>query len=881
MPLEPKSRLGGFEILDTLGAGGMGEVYLARDTHLKREVAIKVLPDDLARDPQRVARFEREAVLLASLSHPNIGTLHGLERDGDVLFLVLDLVKGLTLAEKMQQGPLPLREALDLFRQIAAGLGAAHERGIIHRDLKPANVKVTPQGLVKVLDFGLAKELLAETPLGPSGKTVTAPDRMTMEGDILGTLAYMSPEQARGQSLDKRTDIWSFGVCFFEALSGRHPFEGKTSSDILAAVISTEPDFGALPAWVPRNIRHLLQRCLRKELHRRLHDIEDARLEIEEALEGPLEPPKHEMPIWAALALAAAGLLVGFVVGRVWDGQVRSLKSGRVFTIDVPPTEPVALEAGSPLALSPDGTRLVYTARRGETTELRLRAMDRLDPTPLPGTTGASSPFFSPDGDSLGFFSEGKLQRMSLSGFAVESLVDAPSPRGANWGSSMIVLAPLTMGGLSAMGTGNPAMVGLTTLGDETRSHRWPTVLPDGHVLFTSLMPGGRFRIEVVASGETETRVVVEDGSYARYSPRGHLVFARGTSLMAARFDSRALEIRGAAIEMLSGVGFDDLTGASFYDLASDGTLVYVPEGGDGANEASGRLLLIDRNGGASLLTRTSRGYQVPRLSPSGDQLLVTVTEGESTDIFLLDTHRGSMRRVTFEGNSGGAIWKPDGREMTFGRESDGIVNLFTKAIDGSSPAVRLTTSPNPQFPNSWSPDGRHLAFTELSPDTQFDVVLWVNGRTEPFLATPFNESAAMFSPDGRYLAYVSDENGIRDEIYVREFPSGELKGSGPISTEGGHEPVWGRDGEELFYRDEDSMMVVSIETEPEFRAGKPRPLFEAPFDEAGAPYAGYDKTRDGTGFIMVQTDRGSEATRLHVVVDWFSELERRVPPSS
>ncbi|HSF17708.1 MAG TPA: protein kinase [Vicinamibacteria bacterium] len=879
MSLEPKSRLGGFEILERLPGGGMGTVYRARDTRLKREVAIKVLPDDLVGDPKRVARFEREAVLLASLSHPNIGTLHGLERDGDELFLVLDLVKGATLGEKMRQGPLPLREALDLFRQVAAGLGAAHERGIIHRDLKPDNIMVTAQGLVKVIDFGLAKESLEDSQLGPGENTVTKPPPMTEHGVIVGTPAYMSPEQARGQSIDKRTDIWSFGVCLFEALSGRQLFQGTTLTDVLAAVISTEPDFGALPAWVPRNIRRLLQRCLRKELHRRLHDIEDARLEIEEALEGPPPPdPKREMPIRAALALAAASLLVGFGVALFFPDGVPTPKSPRIFTIDVPPTEPVALEAGPPLALSHDGMRLVYTARRGDTTELRLRAMDRLVPTPLPGTTGAFSPFFSPDG-AVGFFSEGKLKRMSLSGFSVESVAEAPSPRGGSWGPGGIVFAPLTMGGLSAMGTGIPALVGLTTLAGETRSHRWPTVLPDGeHVLFTSLMPGGPFRIEVVAPGGTEPRVVVEDGSYARYAPtpKGHLVFARGTSLMAARFDSRALEIRGAAIEMLSGVGFDDLTGASFYDLANDGTLVYVPEGGDGSNEASGRLLLIDRNGGARLLTPTPRGYQVPRLSPSGDQLLVTLTEGESTDISVLDIHRGSMRRVTFEGNSGGAIWKPDGREITFGRESDGIVNLFAKAIDGSSPAVRLTTSPNPQFPNSWSPDGRYLAFTELSPETQFDVSLWVNGRSESLLATSFNESAAMFSPDGRYVAYVSDETGT-DEVYVRAFPGTDRW---PISTEGGHEPVWGRDGEELIYRDEDSMMVVSIETQPEFRAGKPRPLFEAPFDEAGAPYASYDITRDGTEFIMVQTDRGSEATRLHVVVDWFSELEERVPHS-
>jgi serine/threonine-protein kinase len=886
MSLPPNTRLGVFEILSPLGAGGMGEVYLARDTELKREVAIKVLPDSLARDADRVARFEQEARLLASLNHPNIGAIFGLERSDDLLYLVLELVRGETLAERLEHGPVSLREALTIFQQIAQALEAAHDKGIVHRDLKPQNVKITPQGVVKVLDFGLAKVFVEKAPLGSAAKTRTGPFRMTREGHILGTPGYMSPEQARAQAVDKRTDIWSYGCCLFESLSGRHPFEGKTTSDVLAAVLSQDPDFGALPVAAPRNIRKLLRRCLEKDARQRLHDIADARIEIEEALSAPIveepEPRARLSPAWMAAGLAIA-LVAGFGLGQLTDVDEADDRLVRRFAIDLSPTEPIALGAGPAVAISPDGSRIVYVAHRGDTTELRMRAMERLEPTELPDTEGASGPFFSPTGDVIGFFSGGKLRRIALGELRVQTLVESPSPRGASFrGQDEIVLSPRTVGGLASVMAHSPTATPLTELAPDgdVRSHRWPAVLPNAtHALFTS-WTGSRFDVEVVFLETGGRKHLVENGSYPKYAPTGHLVFARDDDMMAVPFDLRKLQVSGEPVVIVENIHRDPLTGAAFFDFSREGTLAYVPRADESTIEVSGRLLRVNREGASTVLLPSPRSYQVPRVSPSGRRIIFTLTDEEETDVWTAELDRGTMSRFTFEGNNGAAIWTPDGVRATFSSDREGALNLYWKRIDGSAPVERLTSSANAQFPSSWSPDGERLAYTELDPNSGLDI--WVfstkNGYAKPFLETGFNESAAVFSPDGRFLAYVSDETG-EDEVYVRAYPG--PGGKWTISNGGGREPVWSSDGTEIYYRGQEWVTAVPIETEPAFQPGKSRHLFEAPFDEAGAPYANYDVAPDGRGFVMVRSDEELSATRLIIVFNWFEELQNRIPSDS
>ncbi len=884
MPMEPGTRLGNYEIVALLGAGGMGEVYRARDTELKREVAVKVLLEAFARDSERVARFEREARMLAQMSHPNIGFLHDLKREGALVYLVLELVPGETLAGRLERGVLPMHEALGLFRQIALALEATHARGIIHRDLKPENVKITAEGIVKVLDFGLAKETF-ESGERDVSMTRTGPRKITEDRAIVGTVAYMSPEQARGQALDKRTDIWSFGCCLFEVLSGRRPFHGTSVTDVLAAVIKEEPDFGVLPPDVPAGIGKLLRRCLQKDLNQRLRDIGDARFEIEDALETravpKLERPKRPFGGWAVLSVGLT-FVAGFLVKSLFSENVLPpAEALRRFAIELPPTEPMALDAGAGLSLSSDGSSLVYTVHRGDTTELRLRSMDELEPRTLPGTEGAQSPFFQLSGDDLGFFSKGQLYRISLGDSSSMRLGESPNARGASWAGERIVFSPRTESGLYSMSSRGAAVAPLTELLTDKgeRSHRWPSILPDGkHVLFTCWNQEG-FDVELWSFESRERKLLVKDGSYARLAPTGHLLFVRDSALMAQAFDENALDVKGEPTKMVEDVHFDRLTGAAFYDVSSDGTLVYAPIEEEPDDEVYGRLLSIRREGAAKLLNPAPRAYQVPRLSPSGKSLLTILTEGGSTDVWSMELDRATMSRLTFDGRNGVAVWHPDGKRIAFSTSREGAFNLFLKAVDSSGVEKRLTESSNTQFPTSWSHDGKKLAFVEFDPDTQFDVWIWSErtGRSEPVLNSPFNESAAVFSPDGRFLAYVSNETG-EDQVYVRAVDGSA--GKWTISAAGGREPVWSGDGAELFYRDDEWMMAVSIETEGGFKPGAPRPLFEAPFDEAGVPYANYDVSRDGSEFVMVRTDEGRDARRLVVVTNWLSQLRDQVPVS-
>jgi serine/threonine-protein kinase len=619
---------------------------------------------------------------------------------------------------------------------------------------------------------------------------------------------------------------------------------------------------------------------LKKDLNQRLRDIGDARLEIESALEEPEERApaptgsftRHGAALLIALAFLAGALATSLI-------PVRAPESGdalRIFTIELPPTEPMALDRGPALAISSDGAGLVYTVPRGDTTELHRRLIDQLEPLRISGTEGAQGPFFG-DGREIVFFAKGQMFRRNLDDSSQLRLGEVTSARGGSWRGDRILFSARTESGLSSTSSSGGSAKDVTELAPGEKGHRWPWILPGGRrALFTCWTEKG-FDVRVVDLDSGETELVVENGTYARLAPSGHLLFVRDFTLMAAAFDQTASKIVGEPNAMVENVHSDRLTGAAFYDVSSEGTLVYAPHEEEIEGEVFGRLLSLDRDGTASLLSPLSRGYQVPRLSPSGESVLTTLTEGGSTDVWSMDRERATLRRVTIDGQSGVGIWHPAGNLISFAGYRDGVYNLFLKAVDSDAAAKRLTVSTNTQFPTSFSPDGSRLAYVELDPATQFDVWIWneTTGRREPVLTSPFNESGAVFSPDGRYLAYVSNETG-EDEVYVIAADGSSAKSR--ISTSGGSEPVFQSDGAALYYRDESSMMHVPIETQPGFTAGEPTVLFEALFDEAGSPYANYDVSKDGSRFVMVRTDSGREAKRLIVVTHWDATLKERVP---
>ncbi len=882
MAILPGTRLGPYEILSAIGAGGMGEVYRAHDTKLARDVAIKVLPANFVNDPERLARFQREARMLAALNHPNIATIYGLEQSGGVTCLVMELVPGETLAERVKAAPLPIEDALKIAAQIAEALEAAHEKNIIHRDLKPANVKVTPEGKVKVLDFGLAKAFSGDAANEDIGNSPTLSMAATMQGVILGTAAYMSPEQARGKSVDKRTDIWAFGCVLFELLSGKVAFHGEDVTDILAAVVRAEPDWHGLPSATPAKIRDLLRRCLQKDKTLRMQSAGDVRIEIHEALiSSPTAEPAaaakgSRASGWRVPALSL-GVLLSVVIASLvaWTLKPSPAQPVTRTVIALPPGRVLAgFDSGSAVAISPDGTHLAYVATQGGIQRLYLRTMDRLEAQPIPDTEGGSSPFFSPDSQWLGFVTGGRLKKVSVNGGAALTLSDSPIGGGASWDDrGTILLGGAATGvGVRQVSDAGGAWQALTRLAGGDSSHRWPVFLPGTKAI---LFVAGSIPLPVVAvqsiqSGER--RDLIQGATYPRYALSGHLVYAQSGNLMAVPFDLKRLEVTGAAVPVVESV-LESRTQAAQYSLSTAGSLVYVSGGVQGAQRS---LVWVDRKGTEQPLAAPVNGYESPRFSPDGQRLAVA-TDGQ---IWLYDLSRETLTRFTFEGNDNNRpLWAPDGKRIVFYSNKEGRLNIFSQLADGSGGLERLTTSEDINVPGSWSPDGQTLAFHDADPTTRNDI--WMlrlsDRKAQPFLRTPFNESDPRFSPDGRWIAYMSDESG-RYEVYVQPYPG--PGGKWQVSKDGGREPVWNRNGRELFYRSGNKLMAVEITTQPNFALGNPRMLFEGPYVLATAPVSNYDVSPDGMRFLMIRpTEQEQTApTQINVVLNWFEELKRRVP---
>ena len=883
-----------YRVTAKIGAGGMGEVYRATDTKLGRDVALKVLPEAVATDAQRMARFQREAQVLAALNHPGIAAIYGLEEAGATRALAMELVEGPTLAERIAQGPLPLEEVLHIGKQTAEALEYAHERGIIHRDLKPANIKVTDAGQVKVLDFGLGKALDDSPAATDISNSPTLTAAATKAGIILGTAAYMAPEQAKGKPVDRRGDIWSFGVVLYEMLTGKMLYTGETASETLAAVIMKDPDLGALPAGTPPPIRHLLRRCLEKDPKRRLQAIGEARLVIEDYLADPKAasagaalPVQGTAPAtWRrALPWALAGLLALALGALLWrSGRSEPSASHAVsrFAVALPDNEVLALATSPAVAISPDGTKLVYAARLGGVVRLFLRPIDSLQAAPIPGTENASAPFFSPDGNWVAFFADGKLKKVPLNGGPVVTLADVADHRGGSWAGDTIVYTPNALGGVFRISASGGPPQPLTQL-DESRherTHRFPHFMPDGRaVLFTvgtqeSPDYYDNARIDAVRLDTGERRTVLEGASTAVYLPGGYLAFAREGALFFAPFDPQRLATTGPATMVLQGVSGDVTTGAVHFAVSSNGCLFYVP----GAQASGDLLARMDRSGKIEPLPVPPRTYLELSLSPDGRRAALTIGAINEYDIWIYEFARGTLSRLTFGGVNRSPKWSADGKHVIYATVSTGGSAIYSQAADGSGTPtlIRKFDQPNRVFVDDVSPDGKWISILSGAPGDISMISADGKGEVLPFAATDFDEAGSAFSPDGRWVAYTSYESG-RPEVYVR--PLSESGGKWQISTAGGEGPRWSRNGKELFYHAGNRMMVVPVKTSSTFQAGTPQPLFDNYFDLRSDAGAVYDVAPDGKWFLAVRpSSEQALARELHIVLNWFEELKGLTP---
>ena len=895
MALSPGTRLGVYEVAAKIGEGGMGEVYRARDTKLDRDVALKVLPELFTADPDRLARFEREAKVLASLNHTNIGHIYGLEETGDARALVLELVEGPTLAGRIAQGPIPIEEALPIAAQIAEALEVAHEQGVIHRDLKPANIKVREDGTVKVLDFGLAKAMAPTAP-DPSlslSPTISLTAAATQMGMVIGTAAYMAPEQAKGKPVDARADVWAFGAVLYEMLTGQRPFVGDDVSDTLALVLKFEPEWDRLPADVPPRIRRLIQTCLQKSPKQRLHAVADVRLAMEGVFEtvAPAEPAptsvsERPVPVWQRPAvLVATGLLLAALTALgAWTLRPEPPREVTRFTFDLPEGQLLRTRSRAVLAVSRDGRQFAYNTTDG----LYLRGMDALAPRLVPETEETIGlPTFSPDGQSVLFLRPPELQRLSLGGGAPVVIATVQDLAiSAHWADDDTVYYAddIYDGGIYRVPAtgGTPELVVPAGEGELLDT---PFLLPNGDTLLFSAQPsdaGGWDDADIVAQSLSAggRTVVLSGGSDPRYVPSGHLVYAFEDGLFAVAFDPDRLTLSGGTVSMVQGVGRASISASANYDVSADGTLFYLT----GNVAASSRLVWVDRSGQVEPIeTIPANQYFTPRLSPDGEWVLV-VAEG---DLRAYEIASGRESRLTADGRvENYAGWTPSGTEVSYTARRGGADNIWMQPVDGSGPERQLTTFEGRMHFDSWAPDGSTIAAHHHAIDGGNHQLMLSSTEAEVqpdrWLEREFTDSNAVFSPDGRYVAQISDQSGLR-EIYIRPYPG--PGGQTTVSVGGGEEPQWAANGE-LFYRrpGDYAMMAVEVRTEPTLEVGTPRVLFNGTNSPGGSPRARYAVTADGQRFLMsadlAAASQADEAAgpQIQVVLNWVEELKARVP---
>jgi Tol biopolymer transport system component/predicted Ser/Thr protein kinase len=897
--IAPGTKLSHFEVAAQIGAGGMGEVYKARDTRLDRIVAIKVLPAHLADKPELRERFEREARTIASLNHPHICTLYDIGRQDGTDYLVMEYLEGETLATRLLKGPLPLEQVLQYAIEISDALDKAHRKGVTHRDIKPGNVMLTRSG-TKLLDFGLAKLKESTAPADSVSQMPTLSHNPTAQGTLLGTIQYMAPEQVEGKNdeIDARTDIFAFGAILYEMATGKKAFEGKTNASIIGAILKDNPPpISSLQPMTPPTLDRVVTTCLAKDPDDRWQTARDIWRELKwiagggsqiapslpATVKGSKAPWRRAVPVGSGILLAA--LLAGFAAWNLKPTPPLPPTPVTRYAITLPQGQQLAgLDTGPAVAISPDGAHLAYVAREGATQQLYLRDMDSFEFKSVPGTVGAANPFFSPDSQFVGFFAGGKLAKVSVNGGAAQVLTATALARGASWSSQgLIAFAPSLSSGLEQVSDagGNPQL--LTRFDKGENSHRWPAFLPGGKsLLFAAAFTAANWSAAkvVVQSLDTgERRDLIQGGTNPKYAPSGHLVYGQGGTLKAVPFDLRQLKITGAAVPIVDAVRQSTFNGHAQYSFSNTGSLVYIA---GGSQSGQGKLVWVSRNGSEQPLAAPERAYEFPRLSPDGRRVAASITD-QDTQIWVYDLTREALTRLTFSGKTNtNSAWTPDGKRIAFNSDSDGVSNIYWQPADGSGGPERLARSNDTEVPRSWSPDGQLLTFlttNDSSANKGLDIwVLRMNDRkAQPLIATAYNESVPEFSPDGHWLTYISDESG-RVEVYAQPYPG--PGGKWQISTEGGTEPVWNPNGRELFYRSGDKMMAVDIATQPAFAAGKPRVLFQGQYSLSPATMPNYDVSPDGQRFLMIKPTEQVETgpSQINVVLNWFEELKRRVP---
>ena len=897
MTLAPGTRLGAYEITAPIGAGGMGEVYRARDTRLNRDVAIKVLPEAFAQDADRLARFKREAQVLASLNHPHIAAIYGLEETANASALVLELVEGPTLADLIARGPIPVDETLPIARQICEALEAAHERGIIHRDLKPANIKLTPDGTVKVLDFGLAKEtggtVNATTSLSP---TITSP-AMTMAGVLLGSAAYMSPEQAKGREGDKRSDVWGFGCVLYEMLTGKRAFDGEDLTETIAAVVKSDPDWSALPADISPHVQLLIRRCLEKDRQKRVSDISTARFVLGEPLErAETLPQPHPTAaprsFWkrAAAAIAAAIVTSAIVGTAVWRFKPIPSQPVTRFTYRLSDGQQFTNAGRHLLAISPDGTQMVYVANL----RLYLKSSRETEAVQIRGTEGGlvSTPVFSPDGTSIVFFSGvvtgtagsvGVLKRIATTGGTAIPLCDATNPHGMSWSGHHILFGQANKGILQVSENGGTPEVLVSTKQGEIA--QGPQMLPDGRTILYTLADGVDWdsaRVVTHVIGSDDRKAVIQRGADARYVPTGHIVYAMSGVLYAIGFDVRRQAVVGGSVPIVEGIRrAGTVTAAAHFAVSETGTLAYVP----GSASAAGRpldLALIDRKGTSEPLNLPPNAYQGPRFSPDGRYLAVGTDDGKDASIWIRDlSGKNSIRKLTFGGKNRYSIWSSDSARVTFQSDRDGDLAIYWQRADGTGTAERLTKADKgaAHIPEAWSPKGEVLLYSVASGSNHS---LWTfslrDKKSEPFgsVRSFAASTSSSFAPNGRWVTYQSAGEREPTRIFVQPYPS---TGAYYQIAEGTY-PVWASNGNEVFFSGAsgvNTFSAVRVNTQPTFTFGTPTASTPRPGYVGRTDYRNFDLAPDDNRFVIVVEKQG-ENPRIDFVLNWFEELKRLVP---